>query len=156
MRDWAAFYASRHDCADRTGTAVRPPVDEWPTTVMTLGCTIIARNYLADAQSSPSFLRHHPGRRFVVLVVDQGRGEEVGAGESFKVWGLDDLGDHGRTFHEMAAVYSAMELATAVKPWLLERLLAEHDGPVVYLDPDCEVHAPIDDVAQAAMRTGWC
>ena len=122
---------------------------------MTLGCTIIARNYLAHARVlAASFLRHHPGRRFVVLVVDQGRGEEVGAGESFEVWGLDDLGDHGRTFREMAAVYSVMELATAVKPWLLERLLAEHDGPVVYLDPDCEVHAPIDDVAEAAMQDG--
>ncbi len=122
---------------------------------MTLGCTIIARNYLAHARVlAASFHRHHPGRRFVVLVVDQGRGDDVGPGESFEVWGLGHLGEHDRTFREMAAIYTVMELATAVKPWLLERLLAEHDGPVVYLDPDCEVHAPIDDVAEAAGREG--
>ena len=35
------------------------------------GCTVATRNYLADARiAARSFLDHHPGSRFVIVVVD--------------------------------------------------------------------------------------
>ena len=120
---------------------------------MLLGCTIVARNYLAFAhQLAASFARHHPAARFVVLVVDDEPGSDV---DQFpEMWGLSRLNEDPRELATMAGMYSVMEFATAVKPWLLETLLAEHDGPVVYLDPDCEVHAPLDDVVAPALREG--
>jgi hypothetical protein len=44
-----------------------------------------------------------------------------------------------------------MELATAIKPFLLRKLLAEYDA-VIYLDPDVLVLAPLDDVTEALRR----
>ena len=118
-----------------------------------LGCTIVARNYLAFArQLAASFARHHPGARFVVLVIDQEPG--VDADRFPEMWGLSRLNEDPLELATMAGMYSVMEFATAVKPWLLETLLAEHAGPIVYLDPDCEVHAPLDDVVEPALPEG--
>jgi glycosyltransferase involved in cell wall biosynthesis len=113
----------------------------------------VARNYLAFAgQLAASFARHHPGARFVVLVVDHEPDQVAGAYP--EMWGLSRLHEDPRELATMAGIYSVMEFATAVKPWLLETLLAEHDGAVVYLDPDCEVHAPLDDVVAPALDEG--
>ncbi len=54
----------------------------------------------------------------------------------------------------MTAIYNVMELATALKPFLLRHLLAAGAPSVTYLDPDIEVFAPLDDVAGAAERHG--
>ncbi|MEO7517667.1 MAG: glycosyltransferase family 4 protein, partial [Acidimicrobiales bacterium] len=59
-----------------------------------------------------------------------------------------DLDDEA--FAVMAGIYDITELATAVKPWLLRRLLADTGGPVLYLDPDIEVYGPLHDLAAAA------
>ena len=55
----------------------------------------------------------------------------------------------------MATIYNVMELATALKPFLL-RHLARRAGAAsaTYLDPDIEVFAPLDDIAAAAERDG--
>ena len=47
----------------------------------------------------------------------------------------------------MTAIYNVMELATALKPFLLRHLLAAGAPSVTYLDPDIEVFAPLDDIA---------
>ena len=55
----------------------------------------------------------------------------------------------------MAFMYDATELATAVKPCLLQHLLFERGEPAVtYLDPEIEVLAPIDDLDDLARRHG--
>src|SRR5438105_4745546 len=54
----------------------------------------------------------------------------------------------------MAAIYEVTELATAVKPWLLELLLGRGADAAVYLDPDIEVFAPLDDIGELARRHG--
>ena len=43
-----------------------------------------------------------------------------------------------------------MELATAVKPFLLRTMLANGMDQVTYLDPDIRVFAPLDDIAELA------
>ena len=49
-------------------------------------------------------------------------------------------------FAEMATYYDATELSTALKPFFLQYLLAEGDDVVMYLDPDIEVFASLDDL----------
>ncbi len=54
----------------------------------------------------------------------------------------------------MTTIYNVMELATALKPFLLRHLLAAGASSVTYLDPDIEVFAPLDDIDAAAERHG--
>ena len=116
-------------------------------------CTIIARNYLPAARVlATTFAEHHGGGDMTVLVVDD-RDREVDASvEPFRVLWIDEIGIDADEVRRMAAVYDVMELATAVKPWLLQTLLDSGGGPVLYLDPDIAVYAPLDDLAAHAER----
>ena len=51
----------------------------------------------------------------------------------------------------MATIYDVLELATAVKPWLLQHLL-ETDDVACYLDPDIEVFGSLDELERLAAR----
>ena len=123
---------------------------------MDLGaCTIIARNYLPAARVlAKSFRVYHPDCRFTTLIVDDIKGEVDEAAEPFDVLRLDDLGIEHDEALRMAAIYDVTELCTALKPWLLERLLDSDAGTVVYLDPDIKMYGPLDEVAGAAEERG--
>jgi hypothetical protein len=54
----------------------------------------------------------------------------------------------------MATMYDVLELSTAVKPWLIRTLLKEDGTPVVYLDPDVEIFAPLSEAAELADARG--
>src|SRR5271163_4389707 len=99
-------------------------------------CTIVARNYLAYARVlAESFLAQHPDGECVVLVIDDVTGEVDDALEQFTVLRPQQLSLD--RFEAMAAMYDVTELATAVKPWLLQHLLDDgHGTPVAYFDPD--------------------
>jgi glycosyltransferase involved in cell wall biosynthesis len=117
--------------------------------------TIIASNYLAYARVlATSFRRFNPDAPFWVLVIDDGDGVWVTGDEEFSVLGLGDIGFDAQTIHRLAAIYDVTELATAVKPWLVRHLVATTGHPVLYLDPDIEVFAPLDDLAAAAAEHG--
>jgi glycosyltransferase involved in cell wall biosynthesis len=113
---------------------------------MTLhACTIVARNYLPHARVvSQSFLEQHPGARFTTLLIDDR--DRSAEGEPFEVLHLDELIPDEGELHLLAAYYDVMELATAVKPLLLMKLLAESGGEVIYLDPDIYVFAQLTPV----------
>jgi hypothetical protein len=104
-------------------------------------CTIISPNYLAYARTlAASYLKHHPGHRFFVLLVadlsDAAPFTPVMLGEI----GLSDLRGE-------AMKYDILELNTNVKPTFLKYLLAKYAlDAVVYLDPDIAVYAPLDPV----------
>lgn len=120
-------------------------------------CTIIARNYWAHARRLAACLaEHHPDDVLKVLVIDGTRETvEAGAREAFDVLLPDEIGIERREFHRMATMYDVLELSTAVKPWLVRTLLKEEDGtPVIYLDPDIEVFAPITEAAELADERG--
>ncbi|MGH3815794.1 MAG: FkbM family methyltransferase, partial [Pseudonocardiaceae bacterium] len=116
--------------------------------LITTACTIVARNYLPAARVlASSYLEHHPDHRVVIEVID-------GAPDGSPVSGADVLGPEvlaidEQTYLRMATSYSVMELATAVKPFLLRELRRSSDV-VVYLDPDIEVFAPLADVVDLA------
>src|SRR5262245_9233392 len=109
-------------------------------------CTIIASNYVAFARVLADSLReHHPEARCFVLVVDDFERRIDPAAEAFELLTPADLGiEH---FERMAALYSVLELSTAVKPWLLRHLLGERGcEALAYFDPDIEIHDRLDEI----------
>jgi glycosyltransferase involved in cell wall biosynthesis/SAM-dependent methyltransferase len=117
-------------------------------------CTIIAKNYLAQARVlARSFAEHHPGVRFHVLVIDETEGWIDAAAEPFELVTIEQLGIE--RFQDMAVMYDVLELSTAVKPWLLKWLLdRSSDSAVVYLDPDMRLYGPLDDMFAAVAEHG--
>jgi glycosyltransferase involved in cell wall biosynthesis len=117
-------------------------------------CTIVARNYLAYARVlAESFLAQDPAGECVVLVIDDVRSEVDEAKEPFSVLRPGEL-DIDR-FEGMAAMYDVTELATAVKPWLLQHLLESGGGsPIAYFDPDIRFYAPVDEIEALAGEHG--
>lgn len=113
-------------------------------------CSIVAKNYLAHARVvSRSFLRHNPGARMFMLLIDDVEGYFDPTQEPFELVRLEDLG-----IPDLAALrarYSVLELATAVKPFLLRRLL-ERVERLLYLDPDIEVFDALEPLF-AALET---
>jgi glycosyltransferase involved in cell wall biosynthesis/SAM-dependent methyltransferase len=115
-------------------------------------CTIIARNYLAQARVlAHSFKQVHPEGSCTVLVIDDLTGYIDPAEEQFELLTIDDIGlpDAMR----MAAIYDVMELSTAVKPWLLRTLLDRPDvASVSYLDPDIQVFSSLTKIEEEAKK----
>jgi hypothetical protein len=116
-------------------------------------CTIIAKNYISFARVlCRSFLEHHPTSRCYALIIDDITGYVDPRNEPFEVLTLTDLGiPH---VFEFCFKYNLLELATAVKPYLLEHLLrANPSQPVLYLDPDVLVTGSLDGL-DAHFSTG--
>ena len=118
-------------------------------------CTIIARNYLAHARVlADSFFAHHPDGVFTVLVIDdEGHRFDAGA-EAFQCLRLSDIGLDRAEICRLAALYDVTELATAVKPPLLQHLLKTASSPVVYLDPDIRLYGSLEHVSRLAEQHG--
>jgi glycosyltransferase involved in cell wall biosynthesis len=113
-------------------------------------CTIAARNYLGRVQVlAESFRRHHPDGQVSVLVVDDRERAVESRPGLYDVIRPEDL--TLPRFEGMAAMYDVTELCTAVKPWLLQHLLAEGE-PVVYFDPDICFYAAVDELDELARR----
>ncbi|MCE7005002.1 glycosyltransferase [Kibdelosporangium philippinense] len=119
-----------------------------PSAIASTACTVVARNYLPFARVlAKSFLEHHPGHEFVVLVTDGVPGGETETG--YQLVGPELLDIDEADYLRMATSYTAAELASAVKPLLLRSLLTRSDV-VVYLHPDIQVYAPMPEVAALA------
>ena len=122
---------------------------------MVNACTIIARNYLAFAKVlADSFLAHHPNGSFTVLVIDDERRSLTPDKGPIDWRRLGDIGLDEREIHRLAGIYDVTELATAVKPVLLRRLLDEGRDHVVFLDPDTRVYASLADLIPLARKHG--
>lgn len=108
-------------------------------------CTIVARNYLSYARIlADSFLRHHPGSNFYLLVVD-GLPEGVAAGPGITVIDVGELALPN--FPAMSFKYDVTELSTSVKPTLLSLLLGKYDEEAIaYFDPDILIMRPLEEM----------
>ncbi|MGD0274117.1 MAG: methionine biosynthesis protein MetW [Gaiellaceae bacterium] len=110
-------------------------------------CTIIARNYLPYARVlAESFAEHHRGERFTALILDGADDLD----EPFDVLTPYEIGIEPGEMHRMAMIYDLKELATAVKPWLLQTLLDKGADAAVYFDPDIAIYQPLDDIGVLA------
>src|SRR5438094_900313 len=112
----------------------------WPA-----GCTIISRNYLSYARVLvESFIQHHPGARFYLLVVD-GLPEDAEAGPGIYMISPEQL--ELPYFSDLVFKYDITELCTAVKPTFLRMLLDRYwENEVLYFDPDILIMRPLDEL----------
>ncbi len=120
---------------------------------MIAACTVISPNYLAFARVlAASYLEHHPGNRFFVLIVADLADRTLFAGEAFEPVLLSEIGL--ADLRGEAMKYDILELNTNVKPAFL-RFLFSTQGleQVVYLDPDICVYSPLEPVF-AALTNG--
>jgi hypothetical protein len=123
-------------------------------------CTIIARNYLAHARVlADSFFEHHPNGTFTTLVLDDVDREVNDRKEPFRILRHTNIGLEEADFHRMVFIYDVLELATAVKPWLLRTLLDSGLDHVAYFDPDIRSSrrstiSPswLDDIPMSSLR----
>ncbi len=110
--------------------------------------TIVSSNYLAHARVlCRSIRRVHPGISLFVALVDRAELAPLQLDEPFELITLDQL--NISDLEGFLAQYSVLEANTAVKPFVLQRLLGRGYGRVVYLDPDIWVKAPLDAVWKA-------
>ncbi len=116
-------------------------------------CTIVSPNYLAFARTlASSYLAHHPGHRFFVLIVADLHDPTPFASEPFTAVLLPHLGVPN--LRSVALMYDILELNTNVKPTFMKHLLETHGlDSLTYLDPDIFVYAPLDPV-HAALDAG--
>jgi glycosyltransferase involved in cell wall biosynthesis len=116
-------------------------------------CTIIAKNYVAQARVlARSFAEHHPGGRCHVLVIDDFDGYLDPGAEPFTIVTPEQIGC--REFQEMALRYDILELSTAVKPWLLRHLLREGAPAITYMDPDIRIYSSLERLHELACAHG--
>lgn len=119
---------------------------------MTVGATIVARNYLPYARVlAGGWGRHHPGLPLRVLVIDGSPGQHD---DGLDVVVPADLGIDAAELARMRGIYDAWELTTALKPRFLRHLLDVGAEAVVYLDSDVDVHADLSDLAALAVQHG--
>jgi glycosyltransferase involved in cell wall biosynthesis len=108
-------------------------------------CSIIAKNYLAQARAlTRSLLRQHPGVPVYVLVVDEAEGWIQPWREKFTFVPLHALDLPSPC--ELRFRYELLELCTAVKPFYLRWLFGRGHSKLVFLDPDVWVYRPLDQL----------
>lgn len=114
--------------------------------------TIVAHNYIPRAQIvADSFLAHHPGSRFHIVVTDYPLQVKNRQRNDPRLVPVTDIDFGAEGFQHMAVFYDVMEFATAVKPFALRHFVRKA-GCVVYLDPDIEVYAPLDPLIAATRQ----
>jgi len=107
--------------------------------------TSAALNYLPKVQRLVQSVRHfHPEARITLALADL-LPEDAQPPEGFdRIIGVADL--DLPDWRAWAFGHTLVELATAIKPFVLERLLADGDATVIYLDPDIVLFDRLDDV----------
>ncbi len=111
--------------------------------------TVAAGNYLPKARVLlASLRRHHPNWRLHFAVSDASPPPDAIAGlGADEIHPLDSLGIPN--LRRWAFAHTLIELATAIKPFVLKKLLARDDcEAAIYLDPDIAVMSPMSEVAR--------
>jgi glycosyltransferase involved in cell wall biosynthesis len=115
--------------------------------------TICARNYLASALLLAQSLRQvHPDWPLSILLVDIEAADKARYQDDFPgiEWlAPDDLLWDDDAIARMKLYYDVIELSTALKPALLEKLLSS-DEMAMYLDPDIEVFGSLGELETLA------
>ena len=107
--------------------------------------TIVSRNYAAQAATlMGGVARAEPQARRIVVAADGPIPELADIAE------VIEAADLGAPVRDMSVYYEALELNTAVKPFVVRTLLAQPGvRSVTYLDPDIEVFRPLMPVWEA-------
>ncbi|WP_157440575.1 FkbM family methyltransferase [Actinokineospora inagensis] len=115
-----------------------------PPDVVLTACVAVAAEELPAARvAARTFLDHHPGARFVTLLVDGERADDLLVPA--------DIGIDPAELADLATGHTAREACAVLRPRLLEWLLDTHTGPVLHLAPWTRVHAPVVEQVTAAL-----
>jgi len=106
--------------------------------------TIVSRNYAAQAATlMESLMVAEPQARRVVVAADGPIPHLAGKAE------VIEAGDLGAPLAAMSVYYEALELNTAVKPFVFKTLLSQPGvTSATYLDPDIFAYRPLEAVRQ--------
>jgi lipopolysaccharide biosynthesis glycosyltransferase len=99
-------------------------------------CTIVSANYITFAKVlAQSYLKHHPGHKFYVLLVDSPLYMDDLKDPSYELISVDDIPlPFGKNLY---LAYTVLELNTAVKPFFIEYLFTRFGcEKIAYIDPD--------------------
>jgi len=117
-------------------------------------CTIIALNYLPQAMALLQSTREiYPNGEFFVLIIDASTHEQSQLAEA-TVLLPEDLEIPSDWLAEMKTYYDQVELATSLKPFLLQTLLTEGVSTVTFLDPDILLFSELTEGINAAKDSG--
>ncbi len=111
-------------------------------------CTIISKNYLAQARIlTQSFLKYNKGKVFVLLV-DEIENYFSPEKEEFEIITLKELKSEIPNFDQFCFKYNILEINTGVKPFFLDYLFREyHLSKLVFLDPDIMITNKFEDLS---------
>lgn len=114
--------------------------------------TIVSRNYAAQAATlMRSLAQAEPAARRVVVAADGPIPELADVAEVIEAAAL------GAPVRDMSVYYEALELNTAVKPFVFRSLMAQAGvDSVTYLDPDIYVFRPLAPVREGLARSALC
>lgn len=117
-------------------------------------CTIIAVNYLPQAIALLESTRQiYPEIEFWVLVTDA-TSKDIPFLPTANVLLPEDLVIPEEWLADMRSYYDQVELATALKPFLLSTLLSSEVSTVTYLDPDILLYSELTEGFSAARESG--
>lgn len=109
-------------------------------------CTVIAANYIPQALTlEESVKRFNPDDDFFVLVIDA-LSNDISLFKHAKVLVGSDLLISKKHFNDICSNYDLFEASTAVKPSLLNTLLARGYESVTFLDPDTQLFQSLEEV----------
>ena len=112
--------------------------------------TIATSDYLPWVRVlADSFAAHHPGVRFVALLLDEPDPSQLRDDDAFELLTPAQIGIPDTEYGWMRAIYNGFELSCATKPWLLRFLLSEVDA-ALYLDGDILVCDSLHPIARRA------
>jgi hypothetical protein len=115
-------------------------------------CTAVMSNFLPHARVlAESFGRHHPGCQMTVLVVD---GEESRVTEPFQILRPWDLGLDEKEIYRILTLFDGALPAGALRGALIRCLLEATSEPILFLDPDAQVFASLEEVGHLAAEHG--
>ncbi|MEP6880533.1 MAG: hypothetical protein ABI866_01005, partial [Dokdonella sp.] len=107
--------------------------------------TICSNNYVPMAKVLlESARRHHPDAALYLCLADEALIDQRFYPEGCTVVRADAL--EIPDFRDFAFRYDVMEFNTALKPFMFRHLLARGHRGVIYLDPDVEIHSPLESV----------
>lgn len=119
-------------------------------------CTIIAQNYLPQAMALlESTRKMYPAIDFYILITDaEAQNNFEPLLPTAHILTPEDLNIEFEWLTEMRSYYDAVEMATSLKPFLLETLLIEGVESVTFLDPDILLYSELSDGFDAARANG--
>ena len=104
--------------------------------------TVVSKNYTHVARTlMHSVEQHYPEASRVVALCDRPDGFDYSR-DNFEIFNLDLL-DNIPSFEKFIFRYTILELNTAIKPYVIEKLFEHGYEKVIYIDPDIKVYSSL-------------